>query len=309
MSVARGGPVVVRLSQWHRVVWAIAIALGLAAFSIPGQAAAATAGTFRLDPSSTSVDQGATFTVHVIQNSSIATSGAQVTLLFDASKLQIQSVVRGQAYANSPIFVPSDMSGDIATANSSGKLYLVATAFLPPTAVAAGDQDFIDVTFKATGCGLASLSLPIGKTAAQILDGTEANYGQTINVTTSGGTVTIGNCTSDGGSQQASGATAGSQATVGSQATASAGDQSASGSNGDSSAASNAPAGAQSVGGGAGNQGGLNYSPASGSSDSGGSLPLWIPILAAIPAVALLWLGLRKWRLESTSSTASRRSW
>ena len=297
----------VRPGQWHRAVLVLGTAVALALVSLPGQVAAgdgASAGTLRLDLSSTSVDQGATFTVHVVQNAPIATSGAAATVVFDKSKLQIQSVVRGQAFASAPILAPSDMNGTIATANTSGKLLQVGAGFLPPNTVAAGDQLFLDITFKATGCGQVAISLPVDKTGAQILDGTEANWGYTLKVTTSGGSVTIGNCNSNGGSQQANGATAGSQATP-----ASAGDQSpAAGNGGNSSAASDPPAGAQPVqqGVGDGTQGGANASPIGGSSGSGGSPPLWVPILAAIPAVALIWLGLRKWRL---GSAAPRRSW
>jgi hypothetical protein len=32
-------------------------------------------------------------------------------------------------------------------------------------------------------------------------------------------------------------------------------------------------------------------------STGGTSLPLWLPIILSIPAVAVIWLGLRKWRL------------
>jgi hypothetical protein len=151
----------------------------------------AASNTLRIDPATTAVDQGATFSVKVIQNASVATSGAQVTVTYDQGKLQVTTVTKGAPWAAAPIFAGADAKA-IAAANKSGKLKTVAAAFLPPGSVPAGDQEFISIEFKAVACGQVKLSLPIGPADATFIDGRTKTYGASIKASaTTGAVVTV----------------------------------------------------------------------------------------------------------------------
>jgi hypothetical protein len=157
--------------------------------------------TMRIDPASSAVAKDATFTVKLIQNASVATSGAQATITFDKAKVQVTKVTRGAKWAPAPIFAGAS-DKEIAAANKSGKLKTVAAAFLPPTSVPAGDQEFISVEFKAIACGQVKLDLPIGPGDTTFIDGRDATYGAAVKATaTTGATVTV--CTDAGGASLA----------------------------------------------------------------------------------------------------------
>jgi len=151
--------------------------------------ASAAGDTLRIEPASTTVAKDATFTARVVQDAEVATSGAQATITFDPTLLQIMSVTRGAPFADAPVFVAGDATA-IAGANKSGKLAQVAAAFLPPGSVPPGDADFLVVEFKAVGCGRSDLGLPVGPGDASLIDGSAATYGSNLTVSTSGGTVT-----------------------------------------------------------------------------------------------------------------------
>jgi hypothetical protein len=152
------------------------------------QTAVATGNTLRIDPPAQTVPQDGTFIAHVVQNAAVPTSGASATITFDPTLLQIQSVTRGAPYAGAPVFTGASTLA-ITAANTTGSLVGVAAAFLPPDAVPAGDADYLDVTFKAVGCGTAQLGLPTGVTDAGLLDGSAGTYGNALGVSTVGGTV------------------------------------------------------------------------------------------------------------------------
>ena len=262
-----------------RIGVAALLAMTLAILATVGSVAAASA-TLRIVAPSQPVAQGSTFTIRVVQNSAKLTSGTQATVTFDHTKVQIQSVTRGTAHANAAVFVPSDIQGAISKANASGILKTVATAFLPPDGVPAGDQDFLVITLQATGCGTVQFGLPVGKVDATMLDGSPDTYGNVIPVTTTGGSVTIDNCSGS--------------AAAGSSASDSTSTESNSAGSGDP--ASSGAAGTQAVAGataqGAANGTGSN-SPGGGSD---GGFPLWLPLVLAVPAVVLIGLGLFRWR-------------
>ena len=284
-----------------RVVAVAAIAVATLATARPVAAASA---TLKVDPATQTVAQGSTFTVHVIEQSSVVVAGAQASLTFDKTKLQIQSVAKGSPFAGAQLWVPSNGPNDaVASANASGKLAQVAALFISPPGVAAGAQDFIDVTFKATGCGQVALGLPLGNLDGQITDGSNTDNwgGSTVPVSASGGSVTIDSCSGDAGSSdqatqgdtsQTAGQTQGAQAASGDNA---AGQTQSPGCGG---AAGGAPANPT---GDAGNGGAGNAATPSGpAGPANNNLPLWLPIVFAIPAFAVVWLGLRKWRLGET---------
>lgn len=175
----------------HPRVWLPSVmVVALATFGAPGGVSAASP-TFRIEPATQTVAAGGTFSVTVVATAETATGGAQATVTFDHTKLQITAVTFGSPYAAAPVLVPTDLAPAIATANTSGSLTQVAAAFLPPDAVAAGDADFLIITFAATACGESPLGLPAGPADAVLLDGTEALYGESVEVTTTEGKVTI----------------------------------------------------------------------------------------------------------------------
>ena len=178
----------------RNVVWRLAAPLGLSAVVLAvgmGMAAPATAtgNTLRVDPAVQTVPQGGTFTAHVVQSAGVPTSGAATSISFDPALLQIQSVARGAPYASAQIFNGASPAA-IAAANTTGSLAGVAAAFLSPDNVAAGAADFLDITFKAVGCGTAELGLPTDNNDPALLDGSPDTYGNALQVTAVGGSVT-----------------------------------------------------------------------------------------------------------------------
>jgi hypothetical protein len=169
----------------------VAIAVAMLALLAGGGGASAGSDTMRIEPPSQTVAEGSTFTVRVVHNASVETSGAQASVTFDPAKAQIVAVERGPSHADAAIFAPPDLAAAIAAANQAGKLAMIATAFIPPASVPAGDADFLVITFTAVGCGRFDLGLPAGPADAVLLDGRPETYGGAWWVTTTGGTVDI----------------------------------------------------------------------------------------------------------------------
>lgn len=277
-----------------RALTVVAAALFLALFGVAGNVSAAGA-SMRIDPATQTVAKDATFTVKVVMSNSVPTIGGQASVTFDKSKLQITAVAWGDHFANAPVLIPSDMSGAITQANSTGKLSKLAATFVLPTdSVPAGDTDLLNITFKATGCGNVTLGLPVGPGDASMLDGRDDTVGETLPITASGGSVTI-NC----GTTTSSTPT--SQGSIGSTSSAQTGAASA----GPSTTAEAAPSETSSgeatavvEGASAGaSQAAEAALPAAGnSSGPNSSLPLWLPLALSIPALAVVGLGLLRWR-------------
>ena len=173
---------------------ALVLATVLAIMGIAGAASAATVtGTLRIDPATTTVAQGGTFSMKVISNTTVATSGVSVSITFDKSIVQVTTVTRSPAWAGAQLFLAADAAA-IATANQKGVLKGVTAAFIsPPASVPAGDQEFVTIGFKAVGCGTVTMGTPIGTTNSDstLLDGRAATYGASIKLTTAGATVTV----------------------------------------------------------------------------------------------------------------------
>src|SRR5262245_7088473 len=170
---------------------ALILAVSLLGLGIVSSAAAATVtGTLKLDPPTTQVENGATFSIKVISNTSVPISGLSTSITFNKAVVQVTTITRSPAWASAPVYLAGDAKA-IATANSKGNLQNVAAAFFPPTSVPAGNQEFITVGFKAVGCGTATLGVPTGRVDSTMLDGRANTYGATIKLTTTGGTVTV----------------------------------------------------------------------------------------------------------------------
>jgi hypothetical protein len=253
---------------------------------------------------SPTVAHGATFTIRVVQNASVITSGTQATVTYDQTMVQIQSVTRGKTHLAAPIFVPAPMDTAITTANKSGTLRMVATAFFPPSSVPAGNQDFLIITLKATGCGAVTFGLPVGKTGAVVLDGRTDTYGDSLKVTATGAKVTITNCvaTATPTPSTSAGATPSGSASTSATPSASASaapTTSASATSGASAveAGTNTPT-TQPTCGGVAACGSIPPAAPAGNTSGGsdGGLPLWLPLLLAIPAVVIVGLGVIRWR-------------
>ena len=176
-----------RIHRMGRIVTFLAVALAVLAVATGASAAS---NTLRIDPASTSVAEGGNFTIKVIQNASVATSGVSATITFDRTKVQVTTLTRGAPWASAPLFVAGDAAA-IAAANKSGKLKNVSAAFFPPGSVPAGDAEFITIEFKAVGCGQVKLGLPVGAVDGGMLDGRTNTFGSALKVTATGATVTL----------------------------------------------------------------------------------------------------------------------
>jgi hypothetical protein len=165
----------------HGRAWRI-VALAPLALAIVGMwaqpeaapRALAASATIRVDPATQTVPPGAPFTINLIQSADVPTSGAQATISFDPSFLQIVDIQPGPGYAstdllasplpdpNSPTGVgdPVTLDQAIQNANQVGKLIKLA-AFLSPGSgtVDPGDNVFVTLTMMATTPGTAPIQL------------------------------------------------------------------------------------------------------------------------------------------------------
>ena len=173
------------------VGWAVALAFALA-IAAGSPAAAATGASLQIEPATVAVAKGISFSVKVVQNADVATSGAQASIVFDPRILQVDSVAPGPAYQSAPIFLPKDIETAIRTANATGRLAQVAAAETPPDAVPPGAADFLVVQFQVVGCGQTDISLPQGGPFnAQMISGQSNRYGFEVHVgSTASGHVT-----------------------------------------------------------------------------------------------------------------------
>ena len=174
----------------HRSGIGACLAVVAAALMTVGGAVSADASgdTLRVEAPASSVAQGSTFDIRIVQKASVPTSGAQISLTFDPAVVRVTTVTRAQPYAGAQVFLGADK---IAAANEVGRLSTVAAAFLPPSSVPAGDQDFLIVGLKAISCGRSDLGLPVGAGDAALLDGTSTGYGKQLTVSTTPGVVSI----------------------------------------------------------------------------------------------------------------------
>src|SRR3974377_576341 len=178
---------IARLPAGRRILLGVALAGMLGAASL-ATTAAATTSTIAVAPEATAgLGVGDTFTFRVVATATEAVSGAQATVTFDPSVVQLRSYSRGPEGAQAPLQIAG---GDIPKANPPGVLQAVASAFFPPDGVAAGTSDFLVLDFQVVACGSTWLGLPVGGSVnASLLGGTPDDYGLALPLATAGGNV------------------------------------------------------------------------------------------------------------------------
>jgi hypothetical protein len=133
-----------------------------------------------------------TFTVSVRINTDVDISGAQTTINFDNTRLQLTAAAAGDAVFGALINLPTTPAR-IATANGNGWVEQVAFNLTPPDAVP-GDgtaRTWFTLTFQVIACGPGTLSIPVTTDVileSVLLDGRAASYGERLPglVTTNG---------------------------------------------------------------------------------------------------------------------------
>ena len=168
------------------IVATLGIAIGITATPV-----LAASPTLRISPATSSVAAvGGSVTVNVVVNSPVAVQGAQATVTFSKSLLQITSVTRGTEWASADLFL-GGASADIAKANTTGSLANVAATYIVGT-VPAGDSSFLAITFKAAACGKATVGLPVFSGSGAAVGGLLlSSSGATVKVTATSGTINI----------------------------------------------------------------------------------------------------------------------
>src|SRR5262245_49038465 len=192
LGVQGGSPLRLR----RRVILPAGLVLAFLGLAVVGPTTAA-GNAFRINLPTAVVGAHARFFVRIDQQTAVATSGAQATLVFDPSLLQVTTVQARGPYATAPIFLGATDAA-IAAANTSGRLATVAAAFLPPGSVPAGPAEFLEIGLRAVGCGRTELGVPAGPADAMLLDGSGSDYGQTLTVGAISGNLTI-DCAGNGG--------------------------------------------------------------------------------------------------------------
>lgn len=176
--------------------------------AISGRMASALAasGSISVTPASQTVAPGTTFVVAVTQNSDSATTGAEATISFDPSILQVRDVQPGPAYAaGSVAFGGADQAAQqagnvftpeeaVANANQTGTLVAV-TAFIQPGGGSAppGTNVFVNLMMQAVlpGTSPITLSAQTNSIGAEIPMQLLTDQYDTINVTGTDGVVTV----------------------------------------------------------------------------------------------------------------------
>ena len=173
-----------------RVGVGLVLALALAG-TVATPTGAAGEAILRIEPATVGVAQGGSFTIKVVQESPISSSGAQASIDFDPKIVHVESVALGTAYRSAPIVLPPDIEATVRAANATGRLAQIAAAHTPPDAVPPGTATFLVVRFRAVGCGETNLTLPAsGPFNAQMISGESDLYGREVAVATTGGHVT-----------------------------------------------------------------------------------------------------------------------
>lgn len=152
-------------------------------------ALAADEAILRIEPASVKAADGGLFAVRVVADSPVAASGAQASIEFDPTILQVESVQPTGPYASAEIVVPDDLSAVVRDANRTGRIAQVAAAFIPPASVAAGPAPFLVVQFRVIGCGETELGLPVSPKDAQLIDGRPDVYGHEVALSSTDGHV------------------------------------------------------------------------------------------------------------------------
>jgi hypothetical protein len=171
----------------------------VASVIVPATALAAGTGSLSLSPSTVSTSTGSTFYVDINTQASVPMSGAQASINFDQTKLQVVSVAKptagtGWNVAGPNYVLPS--AAAIGAANLSGHLVATGAFFSDGTSSLPANTNEVlaRVTFFATATGSPNISLPTsgGSDDGSIIDGTTGTgYGSPVTVTSTGTAVTI----------------------------------------------------------------------------------------------------------------------
>jgi hypothetical protein len=166
--------------------------------TVPATVLAAASGTLSVSPASTPVGTGDTFTVTVVARANVPISGAQTTLTFDRTRLQVTGIAQagpwaadGASYAGFP--AQNTMAATIAKYNSAGKTGTIAAFFLGGGSEPADtDVPLLEFTFTSIACGTSTLGIPVGGKGVDgaMIDGTPGDtYGWSVPVTSTSGSV------------------------------------------------------------------------------------------------------------------------
>jgi hypothetical protein len=153
--------------------------------------------SLRVEAASTGVSIGDSFTVHIIGNTAGKVSGAEASLTFDKTLLQVTAIAKGANWtAASATWVGWPTAPNLPTflvnANAAGKIPGIAATFLDGSSyLAGGDRELYSVTFSAIANGSTSLDLPIGPADGYMTDGETANYGLPLSLVATPGSVTV----------------------------------------------------------------------------------------------------------------------
>ena len=143
----------------------------LAVVVVPGSVVAADPSVLKVDPATLTVAPNETFAVTIVQSAAVATTGAQVNVVFDAKALQLQDFELGPAYAaanaviaygNSDLGTSGDKAAMIARTNKFGVLENAAGFLLPGSGtIPPGETVFLKLTFasRAGASGDARMTL------------------------------------------------------------------------------------------------------------------------------------------------------
>jgi hypothetical protein len=164
--------------SWKPAFVAAAALFALAAISFQAPSVLAASGTMRIDAGQQPVPPGALFTIKLLQNADVETSGASTSLRFDPALMQIVEVAPGPDYADATflIGVLVDTNGDgepdtaqtsteaIDEANQTGYLKNVTMFILPGSGITVptGERVIATITLNAVSAGSAQLSLAEG---------------------------------------------------------------------------------------------------------------------------------------------------
>jgi hypothetical protein len=121
--------------------------------------------TLAVDPATVVVPPGANFQVQIKQTANFVTTGAQASVTFDQTKVELVSIEKGQPYGAASLLAgvaPQTVAAAIAEANSSGKLNKAATFFVPGTGqVPTGQAVFLLLNMKAKDGASGSSALTL----------------------------------------------------------------------------------------------------------------------------------------------------
>lgn len=151
--------------------------------------AGATSALLSISPAGQTVDDGAAFSIRLMQNSDSTTTGVETDFGFDPSLLRITNVEAGTAYAGASLLMgvaPQTPAEAIGEANATGLLKNLSAFFLPGLGnVPPGEGEFVVLTMEAKP-GVSGSS-PITLANSEMLD----DQGSPLTVSTTGGEVIV----------------------------------------------------------------------------------------------------------------------